>query len=269
MSASKYELVVQAIHTVTADVSFRDRWVSVNSMVKAIQCRYHFEQTLSVTSSMLSRSLQKIDPMIDILGTHHQSGLYMGIIGKERFIYVQDSAKVPPLFPPVRGSSELWDRIRMKDASETDNYILRVDMVRNRARGTKRSKSDDLDIRIKNDLLEYKSVETALSREFKNDSMFSYWKSPEALKLFNPNNGENVMECLARRDTLLWRASVDDDVLCTLIDEIDSIDELTVRQASDIRKKCMYLRKAYEYAIQKMNKVSLIHLTYFWNSLYS
>ena len=163
----------------------------------------------------------------------------------------------------------MWDQIRMNDASETDNYILRVDMVRNRARGTKRSKSDDLDIRIKNDLLEYKSAETALSREFKNDSMFSYWKSPEALKLFNPNNGENVMECLAWRDTLLWRASVDDDVLCTLIDDIDNIDELTVKQASDIRKKCMYLRKAYEYAIQKMNKVSLIHLTYYWNSLYS
>ena len=107
MSSSKYKLVVQAIHTVTTDVSFRDRWVSVNSMVKAIQCRYHFEETLSLTSSMLSRSLQKIDPMIDILGMHHQSGLYMGIIGKERFIYVQDSAKVPPLFLPVRGSSEL------------------------------------------------------------------------------------------------------------------------------------------------------------------
>ena len=82
-------------------------------------------------------------------------------------------------------------------------------------------------------------------------SMFSYWESTEAKKLFNPNDGETVLECIARRDILLWRASVDDEALVSITNVISSTDELTVRQADDIRKKYMYLRKAYEYAIQK------------------
>ena len=86
--------------------------------------------------------------------------------------------------------------------------------------------------------------------------MWSYWNSPEAKKLFNPGNDDTVMEYLARRDTLLWRESVNDDVLCTLVDDVSNSDELTIRQASDLRKQCMYLRKAYKYAIVNMNRVS-------------
>ena len=256
MSASKYTLVIDAINAVTSDISFRDRWFSIHSMAKAVKCRYHFESTLTVTNSILSRALGKIDPMIDMQGVHHQSGLYRGKVGTETFIFVQDGPKPPPIFPSVRGSSQLWDKIRMKDASETDNYVLRMENIRSRARGTKRSKCDNLDIRIKNDKLEYKAVQAALESDFNDESMWSYWKSPEAIKLFNPGKNETVMECLARRDTLLWRASVDDDILCTLIDELTNPEELTVKQASNIRKQCMYLRKAYECAIVNMNRVS-------------
>lgn len=74
-------------------------------------------------------------------------------------------------------------------------------------------------------------------------------------ELFNPNLGEMVMKCLARRDVLLWRVSVDDDVLCTFVDDITDTDELTVCQASDICKRCVYLRKAYEIIIQQLDNV--------------
>ena len=63
--------------------------------------------------------------------------------------------------------------------------------------------------------------------------MWPYWKSPDATKLFNPGKDETVIKCLARRDTLLWRASVDDDILCTLVDDLSNPDELTAIQVGD------------------------------------
>ena len=94
-------------------------------------CRYQFENTLTSTNSILSRALGKIDPAIDMQGVHHQSSFYRGKVGHDTFILVQDGDKDPPVFPNVRGASDLWDKIRIKDATETDKYILRVYMVLN------------------------------------------------------------------------------------------------------------------------------------------
>ena len=134
MTSSKYTLVIDAVNTVTSDVAFRDRWCSIHSIVKAVKCRYQFEHTLTITTSILTRALGKIDPMIDVLGMHHQSGFYRGKVGTEVFIFVQDGDKPLPAFPKIRGASEVWDKIRIKDARETDTYILRVTLVRSRTR---------------------------------------------------------------------------------------------------------------------------------------
>ena len=76
--------------------------------------------------------------MIDTLGMHRQSGFYRGKVGTDVFIFVQDGDKAPPAFPNVRGASDVWDKIRGKDATKNDNYILRVSMVHSRTRVTKK-----------------------------------------------------------------------------------------------------------------------------------
>ena len=107
------------------------------------------------------RALGRIDPTIDLQGVHHPSGFYIGKVGHETFIFVQDAPKTHPIFPNVRDSSQLWDKIKMKDIRETDIFILRIEHIRSRARGTKRSKSNNLDIQVKYDKLEYKATQEA------------------------------------------------------------------------------------------------------------
>ena len=137
MASSKYTLVIGAINTVTSDVFFRDRWFSIHSLVKAIKCLYQFDNTLTITTSILSRVLGKIDPVIDILGVPHEFGFYRGKVGHETCMLVQDGDKAPPSFLNVRRASDVWDKIHRKDSTETDNYILRVTLVRSPKRVNK------------------------------------------------------------------------------------------------------------------------------------
>ena len=52
------------------------------------------------------------------------------------------------------------------------------------------------------------------------------------------------------------RAAFDDDELIGIIDGINSIDELSSSQRQQIRFDCLYLRKAYEVAVQNMNQIT-------------
>ena len=206
MNSSKYTLVIGAINTVTSDVAFRDRWFSIHSLEKAIKCRYQFDDSLTITTSILSRSLGKIESEIDMLGFPHESGYYRGKVGHETFMLVQDGDKPPPAFPKIRGDTGVWNKIRRKDSTDTDNYILRVTMVRNRVRAKKKNKRDDtIDVRLKCDKMEFLAAAAAQAYEEMHMSLFSYWGSTEAKNLFNPNDGETVLECIARRDILLWK----------------------------------------------------------------
>ena len=82
---------------------------------------------------------------------------------------------------------------------------------------------------------------------------YNYWDSPEAAKLFEPKNGNTVLSCLSKRVTLLTKVSYNDNMLTHLLIDVADINNISSHQRQTIRQQCMYLRKAYEVAIQKMN----------------
>ena len=59
-----------------------------------------------------------------------------------------------------------------------------------------------------------------------------------------------------QKSTNHCRAAFDDDELIGIIDEINSIDELSSSQRQQIRFDCLYLRKAYKVAVQNMNQIT-------------
>ena len=79
-----------------------------------------------------------------------------------------------------------------------------------------------------------------------------YWTSPEAKLFFNPLQGESVTECLLHRIEVLNCASTSDDILISLIDDVDTIDESS-KQRENLRMQCLCLKNAYLNAIQYMN----------------
>ena len=77
------------------------------------------------------------------------------------------------------------------------------------------SKLDDVDIFVKNKRLSLEAESMSSMNTNTNTStiaQISYWNSPEALKLFNPKKGEEVLDCLSRRIILLSVVSYDDDI---------------------------------------------------------
>ena len=68
--------------------------------------------------------------------------------------------------------------------------------------------------------------------------------------------GESVTDCLIMRENVLCSGMLGDDVLCTLVSDVESINDFNSKQKESIRKKCLYLRKSYEIALQYMNKLT-------------
>ena len=77
--------------------------------------------------------------------------------------------------------------------------------------------------------------------------------SPEAFVLFEPKMDETVTECLVRRIELLGEGASNDDVLTMLCEDGES-GSITNKGMTHLRMQFLYLRKAYELAIQFMNK---------------
>ena len=61
------------------------------------------------------------------------------------------------------------------------------------------------------------------------------------------------METLIKRDQILSAATTDDDMLVSLLDDFQSLDNLSSYQKQHIRLDCVYLKKLYEIGIQHMN----------------
>ena len=70
----------------------------------------------------------------------------------------------------------------------------------------------------------------------------NYWNSPEANHLFMPRNDETVLEAFVRRDKLLAAAAFDNDVLMTILHDVDDIHDLTNTQLLNVRLDCLYLK---------------------------
>ena len=83
--------------------------------------------------------------------------------------------------------------------------------------------------------------------------VYDNFNSPEASILFAPKMDEIVTECFVRRIELLGEGTSDDHELNILCAESES-SNITNKGMTHLRVQFMYLRKAYELAIQFMNE---------------
>ena len=76
-----------------------------------------------------------------------------------------------------------------------------------------------------------------------------YWKSGNAIKLFNPPPGEHIQETLLRRNMLLLDfANNPEEHVADMFEGYNELPPLTVRQMDRVLKQSLYLAKAYEHA---------------------
>ena len=148
---------------------------------------------------------------------------------------------------------EEWNKIIQIDDEMCFKYLDRLKKEKERAsRPKKRKLLDDIQISLdcNNQILN--------NRNNKEQSIGNiFFDSPEAKKLFHPRSKEeSVLKCLQRRERALFEATMDDIVLLHLIKDSNVIEEITVSAREIIRYKCLYLRKAYEIAVQKMNTIT-------------
>ena len=201
MMMDKSTVVQRAIREVTRDISFTNRWTSVISIEKGINSRYQFDNTTKITKMSISRSLSKIEPCLDSLTIQNSSGIYRGKYKGELFYFFQKGTSEPPYFPPpIKINIEEWTKITEVDQLKLEEYISRNERSRSMQRSGKKAKLDDVDIFVKNKRLSLEAESMSSMNTNTNTSTiseFSYWKSPEAMKLFNPQKNEEVLDCLS------------------------------------------------------------------------
>ena len=137
MATSKVILLQKAVRNITLDGSFRNRWVSASSLEKALTLRYQFDSTITISKATLSRAVGKINPCIDTQNLKHASGMYRGVLGNEKFYFVQDSDLVPPIFPITTSNKSnklVWDKIKKEDERELQDYMNRIEHRHSRQR---------------------------------------------------------------------------------------------------------------------------------------
>lgn len=86
-----------------------------------------------------------------------------------------------------------------------------------------------------------------------------YWKSGNAIKLFNPPPGEHIQETLLRRNMLLLDfANNPEEHVADMFEGYNELPPLTVRQMDRVLKQSLYLAKAYEHASIHMGSESIL-----------
>ena len=83
----------------------------------------------------------------------------------------------------------------------------------------------------------------------------NYWNSTSAKLLFNPLPNETVSECLVHRENIIFKASTNDYHLLQITD-CEKFEDISYSACQSLRQKFIYLCKAYEIAIQQMNKTN-------------
>jgi hypothetical protein len=86
-----------------------------------------------------------------------------------------------------------------------------------------------------------------------NIPALDYWKSGDAIKLFNPLPGEPVQETLHRRNNILLDfVNHPEQHVAEMFEGYAELPPLTVRQMDQVLKQSLYLAKAYENAMIHM-----------------
>ena len=113
---------------------------------------------------------------------------------------------------------------------------------------------DEIDIFINNKQSELEAVSMlSLNIPTPATTDYSYWKSTEAYKLFEPKEDEEVLHCLSRRIGILNFSFYDDETLLKLVSNVKDINDISTSQRNYLRHQCLYLRKSYKTAVQRMN----------------
>ena len=105
-------LLQKAARNIALDDSFRNRWVSVTSLEKALIVRYQFDSTITISKVTLSHAVGKINPNIDAQNLQHESEIYRGVHGNEKFYFMQEPNLVPPIFPITMHNESVWTKVQ-------------------------------------------------------------------------------------------------------------------------------------------------------------
>ena len=85
---------------------------------------------------------------------------------------------------------------------------------------------------------------------------------PWSKEIIQPKHGENITQCFVWREDLLKRAAFDNEILVSIIFEIDEMDVLTMAQRQTTCYRSLYLRRAYEIPLQHMNEWAWVECVY-------
>ena len=88
---------------------------------------------------------------------------------------------------------------------------------------------------------------TSLASESARDifilSNVSYWDSPDTHCLLHITGGQPVLDMTIRCDKLLSTAAFDNDILISLLLDIQDINELSTLQRQHLRFDCLYIER--------------------------
>jgi hypothetical protein len=183
------------------------------------------------------------------------------------FFTIQDPMLAPPEMLTTRANDSEWIRLCKVDQELLSCYGKKVKSSEHREknydRHTKKKLKvlDDIDIFLANKKSKHKTT-ICMDRTCSPPQMtqewreLDYWDSSEAIKLLNPMPGVSVKQCPCDRGKLLQDVIEDANKLETIIEDWvtdNNATLLTAKQERRIVTQCLYLRKAYEIAVQRMN----------------
>ena len=95
MSAARQLLLQKAVKNITKTVYFTNRWIHIDSLLKAVTTRYKLAN-LEVSKATLSRHIGKLEPDIDRVALYHVTGVYRVNKNREVFYYFQENPRFQP-----------------------------------------------------------------------------------------------------------------------------------------------------------------------------
>jgi hypothetical protein len=265
MSTSKTKILQRAFMFLTTDRSFQKRWVSISSIEAALRLRYSFGDHYNFDKAMLSKSLGKLHPQIDSLQDQNDHGVYRCKMSQGYFFTIQNATLSPPEMLTTHANNSKWIELCKVDQQLLASYGKKVNSYENREQNygrhakKKQKVLDDIDIFLANEKSRHNTTICMNRNPPQMEEEWikcDYWDSGEAILLFNPPPGKSVKQCLCDRDKLLQDVIEDADKVETIIEDWltgNSAKLLTTKQERRIVTQCLYLRKAYEIAVQRMN----------------
>ena len=215
--------------------------------------KYEFQTAISIRN--ISQAIKKVSPTCDDVRNPNPVGIYRVSRQHKKFLFFQDVKLPPPNFPCFYKEKEEWDKISKIDEEMCSSFLDRIEITKSRSRSNKKRKKLD-DVEISLEIKKQIEKHIPIIPRSNEQPLNMYWTSPEALKLFAPKvNKETVLDCILRRENLLYLATTNDDMLILLVKDApdDIVDTFSSTAKERMRYQCMYLRKAYEIAIQRMN----------------